>query len=290
LGVIAWTLWAYPALLDAVRYGDLPRGCWDGAFSYRGDADGVSLSGRHCMAGATYSGNESGYLLHMELARDGRLLLYGRRDIYTDRGRASPIQFALLRTPGDDGQWLCADAGTYTPRADNFMQGALHLTGVRPLRPATPEPDGALTTLPTAADPLGLGPPLQGRVHTLTLDGGRTWGFSCDPNTTRCDLSLGYEGALWRLFARAQAPMRAASPDAPPAPLAYAFLAIEDARAPTRVIIAEALQPSHLRIASDSQGDLNHLSLQGLRALTPCPSLAPSGAQGGVLDVRWSRD
>lgn len=290
VGGVVWAVWAYPALIDAVRYGDLPQGCWDGAFRYSGDVDGAHVGGRHCAAGATYSGTEAGYLLHFEFAREGRLLLYGRRDLQADKGRASALQLALLRTPGEDGEWLCASGGEYTSEPDNFMRGEARLTGVRRLKPATAQPDGALHTVPVVVDALGLGTPIQGQVHDQTLAGGRTWGFSCDPDTTRCDLSLGHEQALWRLFARSKEPMR--SPHGmSPTPLAAAFLAIEDARAPSRVVIAEARGPSSLRLDADQRGDLSHLSLEGLRALTPCPS--PDNHEGappsGALTVSWSR-
>jgi hypothetical protein len=293
LGVVGWGLWAYPALIDVIRYGDLPQGCWDGALSYRGDAQGAEVSGRHCAAGATYSSTESGYLLHLEFARGGRLFVYGRRDLQSaPKGESSPVQFALLRTPGDDGQWLCAAGGDYTP-SSNFMQGALSLHGVRALKPATKAADGAeggskegsLRLLAPSVEVFGMGPTVEGDAGGLTLTGGKQWGLGCDQGASRCDLSLGHERGLWRLFVRGQGSLRGGSA---PVALADAFVVIEDARAPSRVVVAEMTQPSTLRFDPEQPSALKDLDIEGLRALTPCP--APEAQPSdGTLSVSWSR-
>lgn len=247
--------WLAPGLLDRVRYGQVASGC-EGSFDLQGSDGEQGVRGHHCRVGASIETTESGFFVVFEYARDGQVILWGRGPKPRNAGDEVPLSLAIVRTPGDDGRWLCAGGGTWRVPAPDRNEVELKSVGLL-LAEQGLRGDGTLTV----------------GSNDLSAELG-TWstkaplhGWSCDQHRTRCSVE-GSELRPVRVFIRTGAEASR---------LGHAFVLVEDQRAAQRVGLA-------VTSTGEWNGETRTGTLAGLSALVDCPLATPAR---GALTLSW---
>jgi hypothetical protein len=262
---IGATLWFSPFFLDWLRYRDLPSHC-AGVFSYSGSVGDESLSGRHCSSGTNITANESGFMISFEVARDGRLVAYGKTNagVLTSNpctNGACDLNLGLFR-PEAQNAWYCATNGTYQNQ-NNSLSFTLSNMSKLVTTPAEKEVSATFS---------------GGLEGKLVIDGKEfknagLWGRSCDSSMTRCDFELGTETNAVRVHIRTNEDMRSNKE----MPIADVFIIEQNGRHPKSLTIRQAKESSGSIITYD--GDKLSLSLKGLSEPAACsPDTAGSGS------------
>jgi len=174
-----------PGLKDRILYSGVDEGCSERLVL------GGDVWGRHCHSSMVYTSGPGYGRVAGRFGGGGQVQIYATRRIR--RGETTEVQRALLRTPGDEGVWYCANGGTITVDDQFDVELELHRVdalsigdeGTMRVRPTGFQHEishgQALGSLEAEATVSGHG----GRPFTLTLGGGaRTWSVALRPDPT----------------------------------------------------------------------------------------------------------
>jgi hypothetical protein len=264
--------WRYPYLLDRARFKDVDRQC-SGLMTISGPTSDGSVSERHCCTGAGLYATERRWILESEYASDGWVILVGSGINPSPGNDTRPIDYAFVRTPGGDGAWYGALAGTATLHDGKLGDGEASLDGLTALQVGT-KGDGTLDV-----DRSSTPPKAEATISTLWLGGLVIGGSGCNPEDTRCAIDLTSNARTVRAYMHASAPMNGATP----APIDSGFLFV-DAGPGTPLRLAPIPKGSGSTAQVRAGLDVA-LHLRGLGPLVDC---ATQPSRGSVA-IRWSR-
>lgn len=118
------TVYFVPRLWDGIIYDHVADGCW-GSLELEGH-----VGGRHCRGVGELLTEVPGVgTMATTFAGQGHVVAFGE-PIHND-GKQRAVSYAIVRTPGEDGQWLCGSSGTL--RVEKDLSTTLELTTLHPM-------------------------------------------------------------------------------------------------------------------------------------------------------------